>query len=78
MFLALVMTLPQIGVAQNANDGYDPNANGTVTVLVVQPDGKTLVGGGFTNIAGQTRNRIARLNAEKSIGESIGHPQKAK
>jgi hypothetical protein len=25
-------------------DGFDPNANGTVRVVVVQPDGKILIG----------------------------------
>jgi|GEM_PF-4921116 len=60
MFLVLIMALlPQIGLAQNANAGYNPNANGTVNVLAVQADGKTLVGGAFSSINGQTRNRIA-------------------
>src|SRR5260370_38059717 len=33
---------------QSALDGFDPNANGTVRVVVVQPDGKILIGGGLT------------------------------
>ena len=52
---------------QSALDGFDPNANGTVRVVVVQPDGKILLGGDFTSLspnggAAVTRNRIARLN----------------
>src|SRR5438132_1145044 len=31
--------------AQSALDGFDPNANGNVQVVVVQPDGKILIGG---------------------------------
>ena len=32
------------------------------TSIIVQADGKILVGGGFTSIGGETRNRIARLD----------------
>jgi uncharacterized delta-60 repeat protein len=35
--------------------------------LVLQPDGKVLIGGGFTAINGVTRYRIARLNANGSV-----------
>src|SRR5439155_22596358 len=34
--------------------------------LAVQPDGKILVGGTFTNLAGQTRTNIGRLNPDGS------------
>jgi hypothetical protein len=34
---------------------------------VVQPDGKILLGGRFTTVAGQPRNRIARLNTNGSL-----------
>ena len=36
---------------QSALDGFDPNANGTVHVVVVQPDGKILIGGDFTTLS---------------------------
>ena len=40
----------------------DPNADAnTVESVVIQPDGKVLVGGGFTQIGGVARDRIARL-----------------
>ena len=32
---------------QSALDGFDPNPNGAVDVVVIQPDGKILLGGGF-------------------------------
>ena len=41
---------------------FNPNANGTVFAIALQPDGKILAGGSFTTIGGQTRNYIARLN----------------
>ncbi len=48
-------------------DSFNPNANGTIDVVVVQPDGKILIGGFFTIVAGVTRNRIARLNPDGTI-----------
>ncbi len=44
-------------------DSFDPNANNQVRALAVQADGKILAGGIFTNIGGQPRNFIARLDA---------------
>src|SRR6266568_1203560 len=57
---------------QSALDGFDPNANSLVTVVVVQPDGKILLGGNFTTLspnggAAVPRNRIARLNPDGTL-----------
>ncbi|HWM25972.1 MAG TPA: delta-60 repeat domain-containing protein [Chthoniobacterales bacterium] len=57
---------------QSALDGFDPNASGAVNVVVVQPDGKILLGGDFTTLspsggAAVTRNRIARLNPDGTL-----------
>src|SRR5437868_11146193 len=57
---------------QSALDGFDPNANGTVRVVVVQSDGKILLGGDFTTLAPNggktvTRNHIARLNPDGTL-----------
>ncbi|MDQ6631521.1 MAG: delta-60 repeat domain-containing protein, partial [Verrucomicrobiota bacterium] len=58
--------------AQSALDGFDPSANGQVRVVVVQPDGKVLIGGDFTTVTPNggptvTRNRIARLNPDGTL-----------
>ncbi|HEX8248917.1 MAG TPA: carboxypeptidase regulatory-like domain-containing protein [Pyrinomonadaceae bacterium] len=58
--------------AQSPLDGFDPNANGTVRAVTVQPDGKLLIGGDFTTLAPNdgapvTRNRFARLNADGTL-----------
>ncbi len=45
---------------------FDPNANGAVRTIVVQPDGHILVGGDFTYIGNQTRNGIARLYGDSA------------
>lgn len=47
--------------------GYDPNANGLIRGAGVQADGKTVIAGDFTTVAGSTRNRIARLNADGTL-----------
>jgi uncharacterized delta-60 repeat protein len=57
---------------QSALDGFDPNANGNVNVVVVQRDGKILLGGAFTTLAPNggpavTRNHIARLNPDGTL-----------
>jgi uncharacterized delta-60 repeat protein len=49
---------------------FNPNAStagSVVNTLVVQTDGKIVVGGTFTNIVGTTRNRIARLNIDGTL-----------
>ena len=57
---------------QSALDGFDPNANGAIRVIVMQPDGKILIGGEFTTLAPNggatvTRNHIARLNPDGTL-----------
>lgn len=42
-------------------------ANGTVYSIVVQNDGKILVGGEFTQIAGQNRANLARLDSDGQL-----------
>ena len=49
-------------------------ANGAVTVTVVQPDGKTLIGGSFTTYNGIDRRHIARLNADGSLDRTTFDP----
>src|SRR4051812_22219009 len=36
---------------QSALDGFDPNPNNLVLALVVQPDGKIVIGGGFSTLS---------------------------
>ncbi len=51
--------------AQSALDGFDPNADGPVLAVAVQPDGKILIGGSFHQLVsegfGVKRSGIARL-----------------
>jgi uncharacterized delta-60 repeat protein len=52
---------------------FDVAANNTVLALLIQPDGRIVVGGGFTTIrpngatTAESRGRIARLNADGTL-----------
>src|ERR1051326_2188479 len=48
-------------------DGVDPNPHNAVNTIVVQPDGKIIIGGSFTSVGGLVRNRIARLNGDGNV-----------
>lgn len=72
--------LPRERVARLNQDGTvdaifgegHAGADGSVGALAVQSDGKILIGGRFTNIAGSPRNRIARLHADGGLDDGFG------
>jgi uncharacterized delta-60 repeat protein len=69
-------TTPRSRLARFNADGtldvsFNPGANGIVQALVVQPDGKILVGGTFTTLAGVPKNYFGRLNSDGSIDMSF-------
>ncbi len=51
------------------DDSFDPEAwlNGYADAVVVQADGRILVGGTFTVVSGITRNRLVRFNTDGSV-----------
>lgn len=70
--LVVLLAGAPLARGQSALDGFDPNANGEVRVVVGQPDGKILLGGTFTALSpngGSTvmRNGIARLNPDGTL-----------
>ncbi len=54
-----------------ANDGTGPNQE--VNAAVRQPDGKFIIGGEFTSVAGQARLGIARINADGTFEPTFGN-----
>lgn len=46
-------------------------ANGYVHSMVVQPDGKILIGGSFTTYNGVSRNSVARINSDGTLDTSF-------
>ena len=64
----LLLLLPPAEIrGRCVRDGFDPNANSVVEVVIVQPDGKVLIGGDFTKVLGVRRNHIARLNPDGTL-----------
>ncbi len=51
----------------NPDAGFNPNANGDTYSSALQADGKMVLGGSFTAMGGEARNRIARLNADGTV-----------
>lgn len=61
----------------NPNDpgnGLGDGANGDIFVTCLQPDGKILIGGGFSTYNGTTRHRLARLNSDGSLDHTFSSP----
>jgi uncharacterized delta-60 repeat protein len=50
---------------------FSPQANSDIYAIAIQPDGKILVGGYFTFIGGQFRNKIARLDPTTGLPDSF-------
>src|SRR5207237_5106068 len=66
--------IARLEAATGLADSFNPNANNEVHTIVVQADGKILVGGDFNganSIGGQTRNFIARLDATTGLADSF-------
>jgi uncharacterized delta-60 repeat protein/uncharacterized repeat protein (TIGR01451 family) len=70
---------------QQASGALDPAFNVTtwaaggtlynqIRDVAVLPDGRILIAGGFTEVNGQPRNRIARLHADGSLDDSFVPP----
>jgi uncharacterized delta-60 repeat protein len=56
------------------DNSFDPGtgADAEITAAVLQPDGRIVVAGRFTNFNGFTHNRVCRLNANGSVDQSFG------
>src|SRR5689334_19773139 len=52
----------------------DPNIDGPVYEVAVQPDGRILIGGDFVNVGGQLHTKVARLNADGSLDPTFIDP----
>jgi uncharacterized delta-60 repeat protein/CSLREA domain-containing protein len=68
LVIALILVFVDSVLAANISvDDFNPGADGWVGALVVQPDGKILVGGDFNHLGGAARNYIGRLNVDGSL-----------
>jgi hypothetical protein len=63
-------------IAPSPGDGFNPNANGIVNTVVLQPDSKILMGGYFTQLRPDGKplancGYLARLNHDGSVDASF-------
>src|SRR5882757_7333427 len=77
---AFVQIVVAVGLhaPSHSAESFNPssiNASGStvVSAFVIQPDGKILIGGSFTQIGGQGRTNIARLFPDGTVETSF-HP----
>jgi uncharacterized delta-60 repeat protein len=67
-----IARLESDGTLDNSFIAEINNSGGSVMALVVQPDGKVILGGNFFQVNGVNRNRLARLNADGSLDTTFG------
>lgn len=66
--LASTLAASVFALPGDVDTSFNPNVgNGSVWASVVQPDGRIIIVGDFTLVGGQTRNRVARLNADGTL-----------
>lgn len=65
----------RLNVDGTLDTSFNPGtgANGAVDTLAIQPDGKILVGGDFTQWNGQSRVGLVRLNTDGSLDTSFAN-----
>ncbi|MEY4939476.1 MAG: hypothetical protein RIQ93_1211 [Verrucomicrobiota bacterium] len=64
--------LARLNADGSVDPTFNPNPNAPVRALIVQPDGRIVIGGDFTTLqpnagATTTRNRVARLSPEGTV-----------
>lgn len=66
---ASVTRVARLNVDGSLDTGFNPGTgpNGIVRKVIVQPDGKILIGGNFSSVNGVARQGVARLNADGSL-----------
>ena len=64
--------LPNGNVESTATFDTGSGPDSDIYAVAVQPDGKILIGGLFTNVNGEPRARIARLNPNGSLESTAG------
>jgi uncharacterized repeat protein (TIGR01451 family)/uncharacterized delta-60 repeat protein len=67
----LVRLNPDGSVDSSFTPDTGADLTGSVRALLIQPDGRILIGGLFTNVNGVNYNHIARLNADGTVDTSF-------
>ena len=67
--------LPCIAQTYIVDEQFEPQFDGRVMAIAIQPDQKIVVGGSFTNVNGIRRRHLARLHADGTLDESFSPPE---
>jgi uncharacterized delta-60 repeat protein len=67
LVMGVILVLAATPAYSQSPDSFNPDASGYVYTTAVQPDGKVIVGGSFSKIAGQPRAYIGRLNTDGTV-----------
>jgi uncharacterized delta-60 repeat protein len=71
-FQRLVRILPAPDPLGGVLDtSFTPSVNADIQTVTIDVSGRILIGGSFTQVNGQTRNRVARLNSNGSVDTSF-------
>lgn len=71
--LACLVLLAPLAGAQSVNDGFDPAPDNAVGVTLVLENGKLLIAGSFSTIAGQSRAGVARLLVDGRVDTAFAN-----
>lgn len=66
-----IRSLALLDATGNIDLSFNLSLNNTVLDLALDHQGRILVGGNFTTLAGQSRNRVARLNPNLTLDSSF-------
>lgn len=66
-----IARLNEDGSIDTGFGGGGVGANGNIHSVLLQPDGKIVIGGEFTFVHGVARNRIARLNSDGTLDNTF-------
>lgn len=73
--LLLLLATAAAAQAQVFDTGFSGTTNGSINAVVVQSDGKILIGGQFTTVNGVTRQRVAWLLASGALDPAFAEVQ---
>jgi uncharacterized delta-60 repeat protein len=74
MLLALILLRLALPVCSQTPDAFSPNPNDQVNAMAVQADGKIVVGGYFTQLAGYVWRYVGRLNPDGTFDTTFSYP----
>jgi hypothetical protein len=63
--------LARVSSTGGLDGGFNPNVNGTIQALTIQPSGHVILGGAFTTVGGVGRNRIARVSSTGGLDGAL-------